>query len=56
MAASWTTEVTGALVSIWGEANVQNELDGVARNRTIFVSAVRVVSSAREVPFPSRLS
>ena len=41
-----TTEKTGDLVSIWGQANVQNELDTVAR----------VVSSAQEVPFPSRLS
>ena len=37
-----TTEKTGDLVSIWGQANVQNELDAVAR----------VVSSAQEVPFP----
>ena len=46
MAAGWKTEETGALVSIWGQANVQNELDAVAR----------VVSSAREVPLPWRLS
>ena len=37
-----TTEKTGDLVSIWGQANVQNELDTVAH----------VVSSAQEVPFP----
>ena len=37
-----TTEKTGDLVSIWGQANVQNELDAVAR----------VVSSTQEVPFP----
>ena len=30
MAAGWTTEETGALVSIWGQANVQNELDAVS--------------------------
>ena len=36
------TEKTGDLISIWGQANVQNELDAVAR----------VVSSAQEVPFP----
>ena len=46
MAASWTTEETEALVSIWGRANVQNELDAVAR----------VISSTREVPSTSRLS
>ena len=43
MAASWMTEETGTLASIWGQANVQNELDAVARV---------IVSSAREVPFP----
>ena len=41
-----TTEKTGDLVSICGQANVQNELDAVAR----------VVSSGQEVPFPSTLS
>ena len=46
MAAGWTTEETEALVSVWGQANVLNELAAVAR----------VVSSAREVLFPSRLS
>ena len=45
MAAGLTTDETGGLVSIWGQANVQNELDAVAH----------VVSSAREVAFPSRL-
>ena len=48
MAAGLTTEKTEdlILVSNWGQDNVQNELDAVAR----------VVSSAREVSFPSRLS
>ena len=32
----WTMEETRALVSIWGQANIQNEIDGVARNTTIF--------------------
>ena len=41
-----TTEKTGDLVSFWGQANVHNELVAVAR----------VVFSAQEVPFPSRLS
>ena len=46
MASGWTTEETGALVGIWRQVNVQNELDAVAR----------VVSSARELSFPLRLS
>ena len=33
--AGWSNEAIRALVSLWGEANVQEELDGVSRNRTI---------------------
>lgn len=36
MAAGWSTEATRSLVSVWSQENVQNELDGVSRNRTIF--------------------
>ena len=36
MAAGWTTEITRALIAVWGQANVQNQLDGVVRNRTIY--------------------
>ena len=31
----WSTEATQALISVWGEANVQEKLDGVSRNHTI---------------------
>ena len=33
--------MTGALVSVWGQANVQSELDRVVRNRTIFERVCR---------------
>lgn len=36
MAAGWTSEETSALVSVWGQTNVQNQLDGVTRNRNVF--------------------
>ena len=36
MAPGWSTEATRALVSVWSQENVQSELDGVSRNRTIF--------------------
>lgn len=36
MAAGWTIDETRALVGIWGAADVQNQLDGVARNRAIY--------------------
>ena len=42
MAVGLMTEKTGDLVRFWGQANVQNEIDAVAR----------VVSSSQEVPFP----
>lgn len=36
MAAGWTTEETKALIGVWGEANVQDQLDNVKRNRDIY--------------------
>ena len=36
MATGWTYDQTKALISIWGQEDVQQELDGVIRNRTIY--------------------
>ena len=36
MAAGWTMDETKALVGIWGAQDVQSQLDGVARNRSMF--------------------
>ena len=36
MAAGWSVEETRALVGVWGQENVQSELDEVTRNRTVF--------------------
>ena len=33
---AWTGEETRALVSVWSEANIQEELDGVTRNKVIY--------------------
>ena len=41
MAAGWRVEETRALVSLWGQANVQSELDIVVRNRTIYERIAR---------------
>ena len=46
MANGWTYDQTQALISIWGQEDVQRELDGVARNRTIYE---RVASELRKV-------
>ena len=40
-AAGWSTDATKALVSVWSQQNVQNELDGVSRNRAIFERIAR---------------
>ena len=36
MAGEWTAEMTRALISVLGQANILCELDGVVRNRTMF--------------------
>ena len=36
MASGWSTEETRALISVWGEANVQDQLDSVKRNKDIY--------------------
>ena len=41
MAAGWSVEETRALVGVWGQANVQEQLDGVMRNRAIFEMIAR---------------
>ena len=45
MAAGWSTQETKMLVSIWGEADVQSQLDGVIRNKVIYEK----ISRKREV-------
>ena len=34
--AGWSEEETSVLISIWGAANVQQQLDSVTRNRHIY--------------------
>ena len=36
MAAGWSVDATRALIAIWGEQNIQENFDGVSRNKTIF--------------------
>ena len=38
---AWTSEETQALISVWGQENVQSQLDGVQRNRVIFEGIAR---------------
>ena len=46
MAAGWNYDDTKALISIWGQEEVQRELDGVARNKVVYE---RVSSELRKV-------
>ena len=32
----WSDEEVRALIAIWGEANVQEELDGAVRNKVVY--------------------
>ena len=41
MAAGWSIVETRALVGVWSQANVQEQLDGVMRNRAIFEMIAR---------------
>ena len=41
MAGGWTGEATKALLAIWGDASVQNQLDGVVRNKTIYLKVAK---------------
>ena len=34
----WTDREVKALIAIWGEGNVQEELDGAVRNKVVFVN------------------
>ena len=36
MGAGWDADATKALISIWGQENVQNQLDSITRNSVIY--------------------
>ena len=36
MAAGWDADATKALISIWGQEKVQNQLNSITRNRIIY--------------------
>ena len=43
---SWSGDETRALLSVWGAAEVQSKLDGVARNKSIFQKIASAVAYA----------
>ena len=34
----WTDKVVKTLLGIWGEGNIQEQLDGVVQNKTVFAT------------------
>ena len=36
MATGWSQKATSALLSIWKEEDIKNQLDGIQRNRVIY--------------------
>ena len=46
MASGWNYEQWMALISIWGQEDVQRELDGVTRSRTVYE---RITSELRKL-------
>ena len=42
----WSDAEVSALIAVWGEANIQEQLDGASRNQTIFVN---IAKSSRKV-------
>ena len=45
MAAGGSAQETRVLVSIWGEADVQSQLDGVVRNKVVYEKIIYWLTS-----------
>ena len=41
---AWSEDEIKALLAVWGESNVQEELDGAVRNKTVFVNISKKMS------------
>ena len=37
MVVGWSNEATKVLLTVWGVQNIQNQLDGVVRNKVVYV-------------------
>ena len=38
---AWSDDEVKALLAVWGESNIQEELDGAVRNKTVFLNISR---------------
>ena len=52
MAAGWSNEVTNALLTIWGERNIQNQRYGIVQNKVVY----KKVSAPLQEELPSTFS
>ena len=41
---AWSDDEVKALLTVWGESNIQEELDGAVRNKTVFVHISKKLS------------
>ena len=48
MAGPWSAQETKALLDVWGADSVQRELDGIVRNRTVYM---KVASGLAELGY-----
>ena len=45
---AWTDKEIKALISIWGDSKIEEELDGTVRNKTIFVQIQKIAEKGYE--------
>ena len=41
MTGGWNSEATKALLGLWGDSSVQSQLDGMVRNKTIYLTIAK---------------
>ena len=41
----WTDREIKALIALWGEGNVQDELDGAVRNKVVYEKIAQIADS-----------
>ena len=43
---AWSDDEVKALIAVWGEGNIQEELDGAVRNKTVFMNISKKLSES----------
>ena len=42
---AWSDDEVKALIVVWGEGNIQEELDGAVRNKTVFMNISKIIET-----------